>query len=319
MNFEDDKQKNKRLSKLLSAVEINTIEPDKDFLNKLQDKTTEEFAASHTNETKQQKSSFPLWRIIMKSKIIKLAAAAVILICLLIGMNYFGASITTVALADVAEKIRQFDSLIQEEHRVVTNIRRQGQKWEMDIKKYVSTKYGSVEQQYDQQGNIMTTVYLLKNKQQVITVIHPAKQYFTISLENTNLELPDFVNPKDIVEFIILEQNPIKLGQKEIDGRKAEGFEAVNPKAMAELAKLSNGMLPIGDNKWKLWIDIQTKLPIKIEGEYTMAEGPMTNYMAVNVTTETTNLEWGAKFDDNIFNPVIPDDYRPIDTSAYMR
>ena len=49
MNFKDDKQKNKRLSKLLSAVEINTTEPDKGFLNKLQEKSTAEFMTSCAN------------------------------------------------------------------------------------------------------------------------------------------------------------------------------------------------------------------------------------------------------------------------------
>ncbi|MBN2588357.1 MAG: hypothetical protein JXA96_00725 [Sedimentisphaerales bacterium] len=302
------------IKKMYEQAKLNTINAkDKAVLKQMKEIYLEESKA----EIKTTELS--LWSNIMKNRITKFATAAIIFAGILIGMNYFGGAMSSVALADVAEKIKQFDSLIQEEHRIVTNIRQDGQKWEMDVKKYISTKYGSVEQQYDQQGNIMTTVYLLKNTQEIITVIHPAKQYFTISLKNTNLELPDFVNPKGIVEFIVLEQNPVKLGTKEIDGKKAEGFEAVNPKAMTELAKLSNGMLPIGDNKWKLWVDVKTELPIKIEAEYTMTEGPMTNFMAVNVVSETKNLEWGAKFDDSIFNPDIPDDYKPIDSSAFMR
>ena len=48
-----------------------------------------------------------LWRMIMKSPITKLAAAAVIIIAVLIGIHQFGGSIETVALADVVENMKK--------------------------------------------------------------------------------------------------------------------------------------------------------------------------------------------------------------------
>ena len=50
-----------------------------------------------------QTESRPLWRTIMKSPIGKLAAAAVIIIAVLIGIHQFGGSIESIALADVIE------------------------------------------------------------------------------------------------------------------------------------------------------------------------------------------------------------------------
>ena len=52
MNSESEKQKDKRLSLLLWAVEKNTTEPDKQFLDELRKKSTAEFIASSANDTK---------------------------------------------------------------------------------------------------------------------------------------------------------------------------------------------------------------------------------------------------------------------------
>lgn len=250
----------------------------------------------------------------MKSNITKIAAAAVVIT----GIVFFLTLPTSIVLADVVEKVRQFDCLIQKEHRIITAI---GQKQPIlvtDVKKYIQANRGYVEEQYDQRGNLVTTVYLLKDKQQIITVLHQPKQYFIIDLKDTSMELPDSFNAQGLVEWIVLEQNPHKLGQEEIDGHKVEGFEVVNPKAMKDLSKLSKGLYPVGDNTWRLWVDVKSKLPVKVEGEFVMGKGPITNYMEVQTKFETTGIEWGAQFDRNILEPKIPADFTliPFSTST---
>lgn len=255
------------------------------------------------------------WRMIMKSPIIKFAAAAVIIAA---GLFFFTQP-GSVALAEVAKKVRQFDTLIQQEQRRVYAIGQTEPGFITNATKYVSTDYGSVEEQYDLEGNHITTTYLLKKEQKIVTLMHEAKMYFVITLEGTPLELPDFVNSKQLVECIVTEQNPKKLGRKEIDGRMAEGFEAVNPEAMAEMAKLSGGMLPLGDSTWRLWIDVETLLPIKMEGDLIFEEGPLTSFTRAQMKFETTSLEWGAEIDDSIFDFVIPDDYTLVDASNFTK
>jgi hypothetical protein len=269
-----------------------------------------ETASRHLPPAAQPQKS--LGRTIMKSPITKVAAAAVILV----GIVFFVTQPTSVAIAEVAEKVKQFDRLIQRERRIMTIVGQEKPAMVTEVKKYVLTNQGCVEEQYDQQGNLLTTVYLLKDKQQVISVLHPPKQYFVMDLKGTVLELPGSVDAQGLVGWIVLEQNPVKLGQTEINGRKAEGFEAVNPKAIVELSRLSNGMLPVGDNRWRLWIDVDSKLPVKIQAEYVMGKGPLTNNTEVSVKTETTGIEWGAQFDKSIFEPVIPADYALIGPST---
>ncbi|MHC4655047.1 MAG: hypothetical protein ACYS91_08505 [Planctomycetota bacterium] len=54
-----------------------------------------------------QTESRPLWRTIMKSPITKLAAAAVIIIAVPVGIHLIGGS-SSIAFADVLEQIRTF-------------------------------------------------------------------------------------------------------------------------------------------------------------------------------------------------------------------
>ena len=65
-------------------------------------------ALAEQEKTKSVRQEPNIWRIIMKSKITKLAAAAVIIIAVLVGMHQFGGRIgvTTVAWAEVSDRFR---------------------------------------------------------------------------------------------------------------------------------------------------------------------------------------------------------------------
>ncbi|MBN1796573.1 MAG: zf-HC2 domain-containing protein [Sedimentisphaerales bacterium] len=306
----------------LNELQANLKESSEQFKQvALENKVADRIIRRQNQKLKQSRRDYrhiQIWRIIMNSKITKLAtAAAVILVAAVIFSLFVGP--TSVVLADVVEKVKQFDKIIQRENRIITVVGQDQPFMITDVKKYVSTEHGAVEEQYDQNGNLITTVYLLKEKQQIITVLHPPKKYFIIPLDNTALELQEGFNAKGYVEWIVSESNPVRLGQKEINGRKAEGFETVNPKAMAEMAKVSKGMFPIGDNTWRLWVDVETKLPIKVEADFIMKKGPLTNFTDVHTKSETSSIEWGAEFDDSIFIPNIPDDYTELDISAFNK
>ena len=110
MNFEEDKQKDKRLSQLLSTADKNTAKPENEFMNKLREKTTAEFMASSAKKTKQSKITFPLWRIIMKSRIIKYAVAAMIIIVAIIVLQQLGTPIDGASTA-FAKVLKNADNM----------------------------------------------------------------------------------------------------------------------------------------------------------------------------------------------------------------
>lgn len=64
---------------------------------------------STKNGSKVSRPDLSIWRIIMKSKITKLAAAAVIIIAVMIGVNQFGGSIdlSTIAFAEISEAMKK--------------------------------------------------------------------------------------------------------------------------------------------------------------------------------------------------------------------
>ena len=91
MNEKNDKQADKRISSFLSSVDSSIAPPDKQSLNKLQEQSTAEFLASSADRNLQPEKTrtISLWKTIMKSKITKLAAAAVIIVGTLLSMILF--------------------------------------------------------------------------------------------------------------------------------------------------------------------------------------------------------------------------------------
>lgn len=91
------------IEKLIKNIKIDTnAKVDKAVLNDI----LETFKQSKT-----KKSAIPqpnIWRIVMKSRITKLATVAVIIIAVLIGIHQFGGSIdgATIAFADISEAMK---------------------------------------------------------------------------------------------------------------------------------------------------------------------------------------------------------------------
>lgn len=94
MKTKNKKQKDKRFSLFLSAVNQEIIPPDGDFLNELQEKTASRFLSSSTKNQKQMIITTFIWRKIMKSPITKLSTAAVIVVCIALTIVFIEKSIT---------------------------------------------------------------------------------------------------------------------------------------------------------------------------------------------------------------------------------
>lgn len=94
MKAQNDKRKDKRMSLLLSAVDHGADEPDRQLLDKLKGQSTAEFLASSTDGNRQSEKTIPIpiWRIIMKSKITKFAAAAAIIIMAVLSVTVLDTS-----------------------------------------------------------------------------------------------------------------------------------------------------------------------------------------------------------------------------------
>lgn len=110
MKTPNEKETDKRISSFLSAVDRQANQPDRQFLDELQAKSTAEFLAHSADSIKASgKTTIPIsiWRTIMKSRI-KLATAATIVIAVLVCKSYLGGSVdfATIAIADISEAMR---------------------------------------------------------------------------------------------------------------------------------------------------------------------------------------------------------------------
>ncbi len=111
MTAQNDTPEDRRMSLLLSAVGHGDDEPDGQFLKKLKERSTAEFAALSANGNNQSESTIPVpvWRIIMRSGRTKITAAAVLIIGIMLVADHIGGSFdgTSSAFADMIEAMKR--------------------------------------------------------------------------------------------------------------------------------------------------------------------------------------------------------------------
>ncbi len=270
----DNNEKDKRFSKLLSIVEKGKVSPDKQFLARLRDKSVEEFE-TYSAESKGQslKETIFIWRIIMKSKITKFAAAAVIIIAALIGINQFGGSVDMagVAWADVLEQISKVRPYAC---RMTFDF--DGDK--PDLSYRVLRKNLSVRREERDDGSIF--IFDMSQKPVKTLVLYPDKK---IAREEVLLDRGPLKGP-DLLRMIAGRQNGMEedLGLSQINGRTVKGFHS-----------------PDKHNEFTVWADVETNLPVRVE----------LRQPSSGRTIIMEDFEFVTEFDESLFDTTAPEDY----------
>ena len=302
MNFEDKNQKDKRLSQLLSVTDRNTTEPDKEFLNKLQEKTMAEFMTSNAKEMKNPKTTFPLWSIIMKSNIAKIAAAIVIIAAVLIVIHYSGGSIdgSSVVWADVVKKIENSRGYI---NRII-----------ITGSPGYSICYHSPENvRMDMYENedLTSSMYF---KPDTATYIYHKYKTYTIRERQENSDAgqnqQDSMNPLFMLQAILSFEHR-ELAPQTIDGVLCEGIETndfnvllmMNPEDQADFSTMEKP-----EFQMTLWINQETQYPVM--AEYKL--NTVFNGQTIEGGAVLDQFEWDVDFDTDIFVPDIPSDYKKM-------
>jgi len=273
-------------------------------------------ASVETNENKLAKPKPVLWRIIMKSRITKLAAAAVIVVAGLVCIHQFGGSIdgTTVAWAKVAELMENFPAHVHRQSRIVTC---DGQKNEYmssdNVLTYFLPDVGYREDMYDRQGQLMLRIYSLLPRKTSITVIPILRQYKIETLTDDQLSAFNMGLPK-IVECI-KSGDYKELGRKFINGTETEGIEFTNPFLVIH----TGYPLRFDELLFRMWVDVQTSLPVYMEIEATSSDKFLTLWTGgkpLHVKAVIEDIQWYADIDPKEIEPDIPDDFILISDEA---
>jgi len=263
-----------RIEEILKNIGSKNVPAD---VLKIAEDTSKDFGKT-LMQTKQAKHNI-LWEYIMKSKIIKLAAAAVIIVAVLFGILHLGGPFVggTPTFAQVIQPILNaktaiLDIIIGEEEAggpVVHDMIRGSR-----IRRTLS--------------NMKDSVSIIDLKTSKILVLDSKKKEAAyIDLEG----LPSMSNYMETLRNIItgLQQHPEftveELSEQEIAGQRLIGFRAKHPRAEVTI-----------------WADPETALPVRIE----QIEGQM--------KVICKNVVFDVPMDETLFSMDVPEGYKLQET-----
>jgi hypothetical protein len=256
-------------------------------------------ALAETDKTKSAVTQPNIWRTIMKSRTSKLAAAAVIIIAALI-INY-QFSTSGVAWGTLVEKIERSETVVS---HLTANVKMQGmpqgQIPKTETIAYYSSKYGTRAEQYinDQLSFIM----YLNPKENIFVSVMPEQKKFMRFTDKSPDELKQIAekdDPRAMVRHMMSAEYK-HLGRDNINGIDVEGIECTGPAVMG-------GMFE--DATARLWVEIGTDFPVRIEIEGIVSGGQMEMSMVID------DFQWNVELDPALFVPDIPADYTSRDMS----
>lgn len=250
-------------------------------IKQLQDHTTAEMdkrtlsdvysAMDESIKSSSSSNEGAAWRNIMQSKTAKFAAAAIIIIAVIIGINHFGGSIdgASVAFAAVERNMQEAQSF-----SYTVSLKRPD-KPEIIYHLYVK---GSRYRKTDSGGGIQIA------GQGKVVDLKPSEKRATIrEHKSPDRPIDELLGFLDSWRMGKVEE----LGERLFDGRTAVGFRT-DTKDGIERKQIID-----------VWVDVQTKYPVLIE----------TNYPENGVNLKMGNFVWNAELDDSLFDLTIPEDY----------
>jgi len=250
------------------------------------------------------------WRTIMKNPLTKLSVAAAVMMAVLLGIHFITSTSDT-AWASVLEKVAGFDTYVFRTREVkTTGPRPDGFEFatEGGSKRYYSQTYGTLFESYKDDGELFNRIYTLLQKEEFVAICYPLESYKRRPL--TEEQICEFhENPlKDPRQIItrLLEADYTELGDDVIDGRPVRGVELRDP------AALSDGPTPpVDDFAMRLWIDVETELPVWVEISV-VPQGSAGRH-----TTIIDQFEWGVPLVAGLFEPEIPAGFEPEKPKEY--
>ncbi|NQT00448.1 MAG: tetratricopeptide repeat protein [Planctomycetes bacterium] len=266
------------------------------------------------NETKQQsqKPATPhgvLRRIIMKSPITKLAAAAAIIIAILIGLPFLSPNSSSVVLADVLERIEQTQAFMYRMTMTTTGAMMSDmptRKIEIQGTTIISTEYGMKMEMATTDPDsgaeeVTQQMYIIPDQKLMISLMPKHKKYMRMEFDDDLLARQKKQNndPREMIKQI-MDCEYTELGRSVIDGIDVEGFHTTDP------AYYGGAMENI---ELTLWVDVEKWLPVRAEMDFKMNE-------QMRMQGVIYDFQWDIPVVASDFEPVIPDDYTAFSTEA---
>jgi len=234
--------------------------------------------------SKQQTRPRRIWRIIMKSPITKVAAAAAIIIAVSIGIHFLGDG-SSVAWSQVVEQISSHTKY-KCRQRVV---RQQGPQIPT-----MQVYHLNLQQRRQEVEDGTIHIIDMRTEDPITVELYPAEKKATVT------KLVGFGSRKDpdIIEMVkqFEQKSTERLGTKKVNGKTLQGFRHQ----------------PNESSDFTVWVDPATKLPVEIE----------IKHLNMGQTLYLDEFEFDFKLDESAFSTDVPDgyevknvvqDYRPVE------
>ena len=245
---------------------------------------------------KQQDTTSVIRRTTMLNPIMKLAVAAAVVLAGLLGLNVIEwPHAAGVAWARIPECLKAIDTFmfrlsiqVSEEGSASAAHEPTGQ-WTF----YLSEQYGF---RMDITGNGTTVSWYVPPVEDTLTMVIPSEKKWSqtpLPPEQRGKMPEEYEDPAEYITRF-LAHGYKELGRSVIDGVEVEGIEVANPPTKG--GNLESG---IG----RMWVDVQTELPIRIEIEGA-AGGKAIRWLI--------EFKWSEAIDPAVFDPNIPSDYTPL-------
>ena len=241
--------------------------------------------------------------IVMRSPFTRLAAAAVVIGAVVLGLFEFRStgSKSGVVWAQVVQKVQA--------SRGVTLRDRETTSFEPDDGGYSLKYFCPTNARTDcyAGGKIVTTRYMDLKTMTYTAVWHTRKSFLsrqiTHRMEGFLEKEEDWLNPRYLVQTILSAEHR-DLGQKTIDGVLCEGLETTDPRSMGPMPKEVTRL----EVQMRLWVDVATQYPVRFESKLKAeAEGKEVSSEGV-----MDQFRWDVDLDPRIFEPNIPSGYEEI-------
>jgi outer membrane lipoprotein-sorting protein len=230
----------------------------------------------------------------MKSPITKVAAAAVIIIAVTLGLFEFidNGSGSGIVWAEVARKTEASRGVIFRGREVVLDSQDVGPDYTMNYLSSTKSRHDSYEG-----DQIIKTFYDDYNTKTVVFVDHGHKSYIKRTFEQMK-QNDLWKDPRSLVQRFLSHEHR-ELGQKTIEGVLCEGIETTDPAFVGIDSPMDRLMA-------RIWVSVKTGYPVRFEAEV------VANDSQIEITAIVDQFQWDVELDENIFEPNIPMDYMQI-------
>ena len=282
---------NENIKEILKSIGAETVPAD---VQKLAQETSNNFSKSLTH---QQPRRHILLEYIMRSRLPKLAAAAVIVLGVIVGLTVFDTD--SVAWGELVERVEKIKTVAYQMKMKMKGFGDvpEGQTIDIDLVAKQAYDHGfyidGVAHGSDKDSAIKA--WVLFKEEEIVSVIAERKKYMKVKLTGELLEQmkKESGDPREMLRQT-MEYDYTELGRDTIDGITVEGIEVTDP-AMG--AGMFDTIVA------QLWCDVKTDLPVLM----TMKGSADNGAMVLDITLDDFN--WDAKIDPAELVPDIPKDY----------